>query len=81
LRWGFQNIRMADGEEWKAAFQTNRGLFEPLVMFFGLCNSPGTFQNMINDILREWIDNGVCIVYLDDILNFAKTQEEYICSV
>jgi Reverse transcriptase (RNA-dependent DNA polymerase) len=73
LQWGFQNIWMVEGEEWKAAFRTNQGLFEPLVMFFGLCNSPGTFQNMINDILREWIDNGVCIVYLDDILSFAKT--------
>jgi Reverse transcriptase (RNA-dependent DNA polymerase) len=50
-------------------------------MFFGLCNSPGTFQNMINDVLWQWIDNGVCIVYLDDILSFAKTQEEYIHGV
>ena len=72
LWWGFQNIQMADGDEWKAAFRTNHGLFEPLVMFFGLCNSPGTFQSMINNILREWINKRVCIVYLDDILNFAK---------
>jgi Reverse transcriptase (RNA-dependent DNA polymerase) len=81
LRWGFQNIWMAEGEEWKVAFQTNQGLFKPLVMFFRLCNSPGTFQTMINNILQEWIDNGVCIVYLDDILSFAKTQEEYIHGV
>ena len=43
IRWGYNNIRMKEGDKWKAAFQTNRGLFEPLVMFFGLCNSPTTF--------------------------------------
>ena len=50
-------------------------------MFFGLCNSPGTFQSMINNVLREWIDKGVCIVYLDNILSFAKTREEYVRGV
>src|SRR6266446_6342406 len=44
------------GDEWKAAFSTNRGLFEPMVMFFGLCNSPATFQTMMNDILCPFID-------------------------
>ena len=53
VRWGFQNIRMNEGDEWKAAFHTNRGLFEPLVMFFGLTNSPATFQTMMNDIFHE----------------------------
>ena len=50
VRWGFNNVRMKEGDEWKAAFRTNRGLFEPLVMFFGLTNSPATFQTMMNDI-------------------------------
>jgi hypothetical protein len=36
----------------RLAFQTNHGLYEPLVMFFGLINSPATFQNMMNDIFR-----------------------------
>ena len=40
VRWGFNNVRIKDGDEWKAAFRTNCGLFEPLVMFFGLTNSP-----------------------------------------
>src|SRR6266498_1465001 len=44
VRWGFNNVRIKEGEEWKAAFQTTRGLFEPLVMYFGLTNSPATFQ-------------------------------------
>ena len=44
IRWGYNNIRIKEGNEWKAAFRTNRGLFEPTVMFFGLTNSPATFQ-------------------------------------
>src|SRR5260221_2715023 len=51
LSWGFNNVRLKEGDEWKAAFSTNHGLFEPLVMFFRLCNSPATFQTMMNDIL------------------------------
>jgi len=50
VRWGYNNIWIKEGDEWKAAFQTNRGLFEPLVMFFGLTNSPATFQMMMNDM-------------------------------
>jgi transposase InsO family protein len=77
VRWGFQNVRMKEGDEWKAAFRTNRGLFEPLVMFFGLTNSPATFQTMMNDIFHELIMEGVVVVYLDDILIFTKTVEEH----
>ena len=68
IRWGYNNVRIKEGDEWKAAFRTNRGLFEPTVMFFGLCNSPATFQRMMNDILRDLIDGGHVVVYLDDIL-------------
>ena len=51
--WGFNNVRIKPRDEWKAAFQTNRGLFEPLVMFFGMTNSLATFQTMMNDIFLE----------------------------
>ena len=68
---------MKEGDEWKAAFRTNRGLFEPLVMFFGLTNSPATFQTMMNDIFRELIAEGVVVVYLDDILIFMETLEQH----
>ena len=44
VRWGYNNVRIKEGDEWKAAFRTNMGLFEPTVMFFGLTNSPATFQ-------------------------------------
>jgi len=43
LIWGYNNIRIKEDDEWKAAFLTNKELFEPQVMYFGLCNSPGTF--------------------------------------
>jgi len=77
VRWGFNNVQMKEGDEWKAAFQTNRGLFEPLVMFFGLCNSPATFQTMMDDIFDGLIMERVVVVYLDDILIFTETLEEH----
>ncbi|GLB42450.1 putative chromo (CHRromatin Organisation MOdifier) domain containing protein [Lyophyllum shimeji] len=77
VRWGYNNIRIREGDEWKAAFITNRGLYEPLVMFFGLTNSPATFQTMMNDIFRDLIVRGVVIVYMDDILIYTTTLEEH----
>ena len=68
---------MKDRDEWKAAFRTNRGLYEPLVMFFGLTNSPATFQTMMDGIFEDLISEGVVVVYLDDILIFTKTLEEH----
>ena len=75
VRWGYNNVRIKEGDEWKAAFRTNRGLFEPLVMFFGLTNSPATFQTMINSLFKDLIDEGVVIVYIDDILIFTEDLE------
>jgi len=50
VHWGFNNVHIKPGDEWKVAFQTNRGLFELLVMFFGMTNSPAIFQTIMNDI-------------------------------
>jgi transposase InsO family protein len=77
VRWGYNNVRIKDGDEWKAAFRTNRGLYEPLVMFFGLTNSPATFQTMMNDLFKELIDEGVVVVFMDDILIFTESLEEH----
>jgi hypothetical protein len=52
VRWGYNNVRIKEGDEWKAAFRTNRGLFKPTVMFFGLTNSPATFQTMMDERMR-----------------------------
>ena len=71
VRWGYENIRIKEGDEWKAAFVTNRGLFEPTVMFFGLTNSLATFQNMMNDIFRDLLLAGHVVIYMDDILIFT----------
>jgi Reverse transcriptase (RNA-dependent DNA polymerase) len=60
----------------KAAFKTNQGLFEPTVMFFGMCNSPATFQAMMDSIFSDMIEGQKVIVYMDDILIFAENQEE-----
>ena len=77
VRWGYNNVRIKEGDEWKAAFRTNRGLSEPTVMFFCLTNSPATFQTMMNDILRDLIDEGHVTVYLDDILIFFDDPFEH----
>jgi Reverse transcriptase (RNA-dependent DNA polymerase) len=57
VRWGYNNVQIRKGDEWKAAFKTNKGLFEPTVMFFGMCNSPATFQAMMDNIFMTMIDN------------------------
>ena len=75
VRWGYNNIRIKKGDEWKATFKTNKGLFEPTVMFFGMCNSPATFQAMMDDTFADLIEIGIIIVYMDDILIFAKDKK------
>ena len=77
VHWGYNNVCIKEGDEWKAAFHTNRGLFEPLVMYFSLTNSPTTFQTMMNEIFHDLILQGVVIVYLDNILIFTDTLEEH----
>ena len=75
VRWGYNNIRIREGDEWKAAFKCSLGLFEPLVMTFGLCNAPATFQSFMNSIFSDLIDEGHLVVYLDDILLFHTTLQ------
>jgi RNase H-like domain found in reverse transcriptase/Reverse transcriptase (RNA-dependent DNA polymerase) len=69
-------LQQRTNQKRKAAFKINKGLFEPTVMFFGMCNSPATFQAMMDDIFMTMIDNRLVIVYMDDILIFADTKEE-----
>ena len=58
----------------KAAFKTNQGLFELTVMFFGLCNSPATFQKMMDNIFSDMITECIIIVYMDNIFLFAADE-------
>jgi transposase InsO family protein len=76
LKNGFHLIRIREGDEWKTAFRTRYGLYEFLVMPFGLMNAPATFQDMMNHIFRDIIDLGL-LVYMDDLLIYAKTTEEH----
>ena len=76
----FNNIRMTKGQEYLTAFRTRFGLFESLVMPFGLTGAPATFQRYINDTLREYLDV-FCTAYLDDILIYSRTRKEHLIHV
>ena len=76
LIWGYNNIWIKERDKWKATFLTNKGLFEPQVMYFGLCNSPGTFQRIMNSIFQELLYEGILANYMDNFIIPAKTMEE-----
>jgi len=77
LRWGYNNMRIKKGDEWKAAFTTPEGFFEPTVMFFELTNSPATFQAMMNELLRDLINTGKVVVFIDDVIIGTEMEEEH----
>ncbi len=76
VRWKYNNVQIWEGDKWKAVFWMIRGMFELLVMFFGLTNSPATFQMMVNDIFADLIWDGLVCIYMDDMFAFAQTQTE-----
>ena len=77
LRMGYHQIRISEGDIAKTAFRTRYGHFEFLVMTFGFTNAPATFQALMNDIFRPYLDAWV-VIYLDDILIFSQTREEHL---
>ena len=77
IRWGYNNIRIRKGNEWKAAFVTNRGLFKPTVMFFRSTNSPVTFQKYISNIFNDLIVTKELDAYLNDILIMSTNQNQH----
>ena len=68
-------MRIKEGDEWKAAFSTSEGSFEPMVMFFGLTNSSATFQAMMNDLLRDLVVEEKVAVFIDDVMIATETEE------
>jgi hypothetical protein len=75
IRDGYNNLKIKPEDIWKGAFLTNRGLFEPVVLLFGICNAPASFQAMTNSIFRDFIDEGWLTIYMDDII-VHMTEEE-----
>ena len=73
IRWGYNNVCIKEGDQHEAVFKTKYGLFEPNVMYFGLTNSPATFQAMIDHLLQPVhnefsIDGTDVLKYMDDLL-------------
>jgi len=75
LRWGYNNIRIKEGDEWKAVFTIHIRAYEPTVMYFGLTNFPATFQTMMNDLFRDLINQGDMATFINDILVAMDTEE------
>ena len=77
LTSGYWQMRVKDEDIHKTAFTTRYGQFEFMVMPFGLCNAPASFQHLMNTIFQEFLDDFV-IVYLDDIMVYSRTHEEHL---
>jgi len=75
LRWGYNNVRIKEKDEWKAVFTTLEGSFKPTVMFFGLTNSPAMFQAMMNELLRDLINTGKVVAFIDDVIIGIEGEE------
>jgi len=76
--WGYNNICIWEGDEYKTAFKTPLGLYESCVMTFGLCNTLATFQTFMDTQFADFLATGKVVIYLDDILIMATTLVELV---
>jgi len=76
LIWKYNNVWIKEGDEWKAPFLTNKGLFELQVMYFRLCNLPRTLQRIMNSIFQELLHKEVLVNYMDDFVISAKMKKK-----
>ena len=77
LRWEYNNIRIKERDEWKAAFTIYIGAYKPIVMYFGLTNSSAAFQTIINDLFCNLINQEDTAIFVDDILVATDIEERY----
>ena len=77
LRWGYNNIQIKEGNEWKAVFTIHLGVYEPTVIFFGLTNLLVIFQAMMNNILQDLIDTGDVVAFMNDILVGTEDKRKH----
>ena len=75
LRWGYNNMRINERDEWKVVFTTLEGSFEPMVMFFRLTNLPAMFQAMMNKLLRDLINTRKVVAFIDDVIIGTEMEE------
>ena len=75
LRWRYNNVRIKEEDEWKAVFTTSERSFKLTVMFFRLTNSPATFQTIINELLRDIINTGRIVVFIDDVIVEIESEK------
>jgi len=75
LRWGYNNVRIKEGDKWKIAFTTHIGAYKPTVMYFRLTNSSATFQTMMNGLFRDLINQEDMATFINNILVATDTEE------
>ncbi len=80
LRDGFYNVLMDPSDQCKTAFRTRYGHFEWVVLPMGLCNSPATFQTLMNRVFGDLYDRQT-LVYLDDLLVYSKSMQEHLAAL
>src|SRR5438445_569660 len=76
LHWGYNNMCIKGGDEWKGAFVIPIGSYEPVVMFFRMCNSPSIFQQMMNDMFSDEMHKGFLVIYMDDLMVFTQDMSK-----